>query len=120
MIMKALIIGAGKTGEAAAHRFTKFADVKNILVVDRDISLAEKVREKWGWKIEAGQIDVNDFNSVKKIMEGQDVALSCVPYHHNLSLLEAAITERVHFVDLGGNNDIVQSQLKLHQQAAAK
>ena len=50
-------------------------------------------------------------------MEGQDVAVSCVPYRFNLELSKAAIESGCHMCDLGGNNDIVRKQLCLDAKA---
>ena len=43
--------------------------------------------------------------------------VSCVPYFLNLNLAKAAIASRVHYVDLGGDTDIVKKQIALHALA---
>jgi lysine 6-dehydrogenase len=52
-----------------------------------------------------------------KLLRGHGVCVSCVPYMFNLGLTKAAIRARSHFCDLGGNNDIVASQLALGPRA---
>jgi saccharopine dehydrogenase-like NADP-dependent oxidoreductase len=43
---------------------------------------------------------------------GYQAAVSCVTYAYNPGLTRAAITAGCHLVDLGGNNDVVQSKRK--------
>jgi lysine 6-dehydrogenase len=43
--------------------------------------------------------------------------ISCVPYYHNLQLARAAIEARVNFCDLGGNNAVVDAELRLDADA---
>ena len=43
--------------------------------------------------------------------------VSCVPYFLNLPLAKAAIAARAHYVDLGGNTDIVKDEIALHPLA---
>jgi lysine 6-dehydrogenase len=48
-----------------------------------------------------------------------DVALSAVVYHLNVALARAAIASGCHFLDLGGNNDVVDATLELDAEARA-
>src|SRR5207253_1855490 len=54
---------------------------------------------------------------VVELMRGNDAAISCVVYSHNLNLARAAIEARVNFCDLGGNNTVVASELALDEEA---
>jgi len=51
---------------------------------------------RWGWKI-----------------ENHDVVIGAVSYRYNLALTRACIEAGKHFVDLGGNNEVVRKQLLL-------
>ena len=46
-----------------------------------------------------------------------DGVLSAVPYDYNFDLTQWAIESSCHFVDLGGNNTVVDKQFTLHEPA---
>jgi lysine 6-dehydrogenase len=45
------------------------------------------------------------------------VAISAVPYKFNYALAKTAIDAKTHFLDLGGNNDVVEKERSLHKEA---
>jgi lysine 6-dehydrogenase len=63
------------------------------------------------------KVDVSDASKVRKLAEKADVMVSAVPYFLNLRLARTAIAAKTHYVDLGGNTDIVLKELALHGQA---
>jgi lysine 6-dehydrogenase len=92
--------------------------VETITLADVNIELARAVADKLGSaKITPRQIDVADYGKIVDLMRGHDAAISCVTYFYNEQLAQAAVEARVNFCDLGGNNDVVERELALHEAA---
>jgi lysine 6-dehydrogenase len=68
----------------------------------------------------AAEVDASTPASVVPLMKGHDVALSAVPYFLNEGLAKAAVEAGCHFVDLGGNEDVVRKELALDKAARKK
>ncbi len=124
--MNILVLGAGRMGYGAAYDLVNNSDVGHVTIADVDrarvaevakrISSAPMKKSVTGISfnsIAEAQVDVGDRKRVVDLMRGHDAAISCVTYHHNLSLAEAAIEARTNFCDLGGNNDVVARELAL-------
>jgi len=56
-------------------------------------------------------------DEVRKVISGSLVAIGAISYRFNELFTRIAIDEGVHFVDLGGNNDVVNAQFALSQKA---
>jgi len=110
--MKALVLGAGMMGKALAYDLEK-NNFKTV-TADIDSQKAEEVAEFTG--CDAVTLDITD-ESVNALMEECDVAVSAVPYFFNYELAQTAVKAGCHFCDLGGNNDIVNKELSLHEKA---
>ncbi len=118
--MKLAVIGAGLMGRAAVYDFGRNDGVSKIGVFDIDEQLASDVAEKYGAsKAVSGKLDAGDIEAVRDILDDYDAAVSCVTYKYNPGLTRAAIDAHCHLVDLGGNNDVVRTQLEMNDEAAA-
>lgn len=116
--MKILVLGAGRMGFGAAFDLAHNDEpVEKITIADRNPDLARAAAEKIGTPAVAAQIDTADHEAVVNLMRGHDAAISCVNYWFNESLTKAAIETKVHFCDLGGNNYVVDAQLRLDADA---
>jgi len=116
--VKIAVIGAGLMGRAAAFDFARAENVDLVGVFDIDEGLARDVANRFGGdKTIFGRIDASNPEAAKNIFSEYDAVLSCVTYKYNPGLTKAAIEAGCHFVDLGGNNDVVRSQLEMDQQA---
>jgi lysine 6-dehydrogenase len=118
------ILGSGRQGTAAAYDLARFGDAARIVLADARPDAAhramERVNELAGRDVaEAAVVDASDPASVKATVEGARVALSAVPYAFNLCITEACIASGVSLCDLGGNTDVVWSQLRLDEAAHA-
>jgi len=111
--MKALVLGAGMMGKALAYDLKK--NNYETVAADVDEKKAEEVAEAAG--CEAATCDVADEKAVLALMQDCDVAISAVPYFFNYNLAQSAVEAGCHFCDLGGNNDIVNKELSLHEKA---
>lgn len=117
-----LILGAGRQGTAAAYDLAKFGDARRIVLADMDSETARQAAERVNRLIgrevaESQALDVMDPAALRKALRAADVALSAVPYRFNLEITRAAIESGTHLCDMGGNTDIVLSQMELSQEA---
>jgi lysine 6-dehydrogenase len=115
--MKTLVIGAGMMGSALAYDLSRSPGVRKVIVADIDPQRAARVAHSIGGFAEARQLDTNRFQDVVALMEEADVAVGATTYTHNLHLTKAAIQAKTHFCDLGGNMDVVNSQMALDAEA---
>jgi len=114
--MKAIVLGAGMMGRAIAYDLCKHSNFDSIAIADKDkktISSAEKFLKD----IDFLKLDVEKTNDVKKQFKEYDVAISAVPYKFNYTLAKTALDTKTHFLDLGGNNDVVEKERSLHKEA---
>ncbi|MEA3297404.1 MAG: saccharopine dehydrogenase C-terminal domain-containing protein [candidate division Zixibacteria bacterium] len=116
--MKMAVIGAGLMGRAALFDFAGNDTVQRVGVFDTDEKLAVEIADKYGYgKAIAGYLDASDIKAASGILQEYDAAVSCVPYKYNLALTRAAIDAKCHLIDLGGNNDVVGTQLGMNDEA---
>ncbi len=116
--MKIVVLGAGLMGRAALYDVTMAEGVEVSGVFDIDNRLATEIASKYGNENTiSGQLDVSDENAVFRILQDFDAVISCVTYKYNPIITKAAIRAKCHMVDLGGNNDTVNSQLEMDAEA---
>jgi lysine 6-dehydrogenase len=120
--MRLLVVGSGMMGSAAAFDMARSAQVDSVTLADNDVKRAREVaarvnRITGSKKVRSVALDASDEKAAAKLMQGQDAALSAVPYFLNLGLARAAVSARCHFADLGGNNTVVRQELALAKQA---
>jgi lysine 6-dehydrogenase len=105
-------------GRAIAYDLTRREGIDEIILADRDRTLADKIAD---WlrdrRVTPRRLDVSAPRAVREAMQGCAVAVSAVPYFFNLSLAKAAVESKTHFCDLGGNNRIVAGELALDSVA---
>ncbi len=117
--MKIAVIGAGLMGRAAVFDLAQLDSVESIGVFDIDEGLARTVGEKYGYgKAVVKKLDAGDEDAAAEALADYDAAVSCVTYRYNPGLTRAAIKAHCHLVDLGGNNEVVNSQLEMDKEAA--
>ena len=116
------ILGAGRQGAAAAYDLGRFGGAGRILLADASLAQARKTAERVNALltepvIEAVELDVSDGAGLRRLLGPADVALSAVPYYFNLEISRAAIETQTSLCDLGGNTDVVLTQLALDEEA---
>lgn len=117
--MKIAVVGAGLMGRAAVYDLSHNNQVAKVGLYDIDVKLARQVASKYGnGKTTTGKLDAADTKTAIEIFQPYDAVISAVTYKYNPGLAKAAILAHAHFFDLGGNNDVVAAEFKLH--AAAK
>lgn len=116
--MKIAVIGAGLMGRAAVYDLARIDGVEKVGVFDIDRKLADEMATRYGNdRAVSGLLDAGDEAAARRILEDYDAAVSCVTYRYNPGLTRAAIAARCHMVDLGGNNDAVNTQLEMDPEA---
>jgi len=119
--MQVALLGSGMMGKAIAYDLNKNPNIDKILVCDIDMTYAESVKEFIGSeKIIPTWVDVRNPEGTKQAIEGSKVIISAIHYQFNYELAKLAIEIGAHFVDLGGNHQVVGKQLSLHEQAKSK
>src|SRR6185437_15349305 len=105
-------------GRACSFDLLRNPALEQLILVDADAkALAATAKFLGSKKVRAVRSDLSDATKVKKLAAGCDVVVSCVPYFLNLKLAQAAIAAKAHWVDLGGNTEIVLEELKLSEKA---
>jgi saccharopine dehydrogenase-like NADP-dependent oxidoreductase len=90
MISSVRVIGLGKVGELVA-----------MLLRDSGFTVtAYDARERTDLPFETGILDVRDAAAVRASLKDADAVVSCMPYHLNLGVAEAAHEMGVHYFDL--------------------
>ncbi len=116
--MKIAVIGAGLMGRAALYDIISAEGVEGSGIFDIDSDLATEIASKYGNnKTITGKLDASSEEAVYDVLKDFDAAVSCVTYKYNPIITKAAIRAKCHLVDLGGNNDVVNSQLELDAEA---
>ena len=116
--MKIAVIGAGFMGRAALYDISQNNSVEQVGIFDIDVNLATEIATRFGsGRAVAGVLDATDEDRVTLLLKDYDAVLACTTYRHNPGLTRAAIQAGCHLVDLGGNNDVVQTQLQMNDAA---
>lgn len=119
------VIGAGRQGTAAAYDLIQFGEAEIVALADADIRQAEASARRVnqlteGSKAHALRLDASRSDQVAEVLRQEriDAFVSAVPYVHNLSLTEAALSAGSGMTDLGGNSEVVLRQLERSPEAA--
>jgi len=116
--MKITVLGAGMMGRAVAFDLEKYSNFSKITVADKDEQTLQSAKSFLkGKKIDFAIINVNDPKEVRKHFQHADIVISAVPYRFNYDMTKIAVETKTHFLDLGGNNDIVNKQRSLSEKA---
>lgn len=117
--MRYLLLGAGLQGTAIAFDLLEHApDTADLTVVD----VSEQAIGRLGSRLNDPRLhcvrgDVTDLELLAPLIEASDCVISAVTYWYNDKLARAAIEGGSHFIDLGGNNDIVAREMSLDAMA---
>ncbi len=116
--MNYLIIGSGLMGSALAYDLAHSDNVNSITLADVDLQRVESVARTIGSpKINTKELDVNDYDAVIECMAGHVCTFGAVSYRYNFALSKAAIEAGTHYLDLGGNDEVVARQSTLNDLA---
>jgi len=118
--MKYTVLGAGMMGSAVAYDLATTGPEDHVILADVSLDVAARAARAIGPNVTPLALDVGNDRLVHDAFRGSAAAVSAVSYAVNLPLTRAAIDEGVPMVDLGGNNDIVLQQRRMHAEAVAR
>jgi len=117
--VKYLLLGAGLQGTAIAFDLLFQAEGTTELVVfdanaEALAAVADRLNDP---RLRTTCGDVRDQAVLGPLLTTADVVISAVNYWLNADLAALAVENRAHFLDLGGNNDIVAQEFALDDRA---
>jgi len=116
--MKYLVVGSGRMSRGIIHDLLNLNSTEQVIVTDISdkalLSIQTHFRDN---RLETHQVNANDKDRLMQLMDQVAGVISAVPYDYNFNLTRWAIATGCHFVDLGGNNSIVQKQFTLDADA---
>jgi lysine 6-dehydrogenase len=100
----------------------RFGDANRVLLGDADLGAAERSAARINQLLdkevaEPCRVDVTNSGQLEALLSEVDAFLSAVPYWHNLRITAAAIRAGACMTDLGGNTELVRTQLLQSSQA---
>lgn len=114
-----LIIGAGAMARAIAWDLRRVEPPCWVTVLDRDPEALRRLQAFLGDPaVEVVHGEAQDAALVSALMRKVDLAFGAASYRLNRLHSELAVDAGVHWVDLGGNPDVVRSQMELGARAA--
>jgi len=118
--MKYTLLGAGMMGSACAKYLVRWNDTDKLIIIEKNEKVSSKLKETLSdnraeWLI----TEIKTDDRFIDIISGSDVVISALPYRLNLDLTKACIRAGVNMCDMGGNNDVVMSQLALNNEAVS-
>lgn len=119
--MQITVIGAGSIGSAIARDLCDRQDINQVQVCDSRPGRLEAIHDRiHSPSLRTFQVNARDPNTLTSIVQGSNCIVSCVPSDLNPILSEMALNMGIHFCDLGGNEEVVQHQLELDEEARQK
>jgi lysine 6-dehydrogenase len=97
----AVLGGAGAMGRATIFELARSGYRILLLESDREAGLRVARRFAFG-RATVQETDARDPLALAAALEGCSVVIHCAPYTMNLSVMEAALRARCHYLDLGG------------------
>ncbi|HEY0704450.1 MAG TPA: saccharopine dehydrogenase C-terminal domain-containing protein [Candidatus Acidoferrales bacterium] len=114
--MKIVVLGAGLMGRAVVHDLAGAREVDAMVVADFDRARAVEVSGKFGRGKAHGIVaDVRDVPRLAKVLRGCDMVVNCTQYNWNLNVMRAALSAKVHYMDLGGLYHMTKKQFSLNK-----
>ena len=118
---RVLVLGAaGAVGRACSYFLIKSNAFDEIILADKRVDVLNKVFEQYrSEKIVTKYIDVNDTESLKKLMKESDVVLNAVGpfYRFGPKVLRTAIDAGIDYVDVCDDYDATIEMLNLSEEA---
>ncbi len=120
--MRMLVLGAGLQGSACAYDLLQNDAVERVTVADLSVDRLPPFLERFRGdaRLRLVSLDARDEEAVLRLMEGGHACMNALPYYFNLDMARLAIRAGLHYCDLGGNTEIVFSQLELDAEARAR
>ena len=116
--MRFVVLGAGQMGRAAVHDLARIEGVEEVIVVDRLVERAEEVARDFGRGVaRAEAMDISNQAALRELLAPAIACLGATSYTMNQSVSRTCIQVGTHYVDLGGNNEVVRKQFAMSSEA---
>lgn len=116
--MNYLVLGSGRMSIGVVHDLLNNGNAKGVDVTDVSEKALSTLYNHFGDdRVHIHRIAADDKSKLLPLMQSADGVLSAVPYDYNFDLTAWAIESSCHFVDLGGNNTVVDKQFTLDKKA---
>jgi lysine 6-dehydrogenase len=116
--MRIALLGAGLMGRAVAYDLLRSSEPEELRLADADETHLDALA---GWlddpRVRTERLAAADERAVARWIDGCGALVSATSFRLNLGLARAAISAKTHFVDMGGNSDVVARQLELDGEA---
>jgi lysine 6-dehydrogenase len=109
------ICGAGRMAEALVYDLQHFTKPDELILIDND---PQRLELFTGKNLVKHCGDLSDAEFVRPILKNVNIVCGAASYKLNLQLARLAIACGAHFVDMGGNNDAVEQEFALSDEAA--
>ncbi|MEW6267397.1 MAG: saccharopine dehydrogenase C-terminal domain-containing protein [Thermodesulfobacteriota bacterium] len=113
--MRIAVMGAaGKMAPGVIRDLADAAEVKEIVLADLEAAKPELERRAVEWcgrKARVTLVDLADPDGLRAAIRGCASLGNCIPYYHNLKVMEACLAEGVHYVDMGGLFHVARKQM---------
>lgn len=115
------VLGAGQ-GAATAYDLARFGNASQVILVDKLGERASMVASHINGLLGKNIVlpigaDVSDSEALKQLIQGSVSVVGAVSFKVNLALSKLAIDIGAHYIDLGGNTDVVIKQHALDAEA---
>ena len=115
-----LLLGAGEIGKAIAYDLLTFAPDVKLSVLDSNPKALQGLQEfLTSSNIRVVPGDIQDLKLIGELTSGSYVVIGAVSYKSNFVLSRLAVECKASWIDLGGNNNIVDQQFTLDKDAAS-
>ena len=118
--MKRIIVlgGAGTMGYEAVKLLLERTSGE-ITIADANVNGLKRVEAELGKKVKTTGVDVNDRESLVKLLKGADVVINTIGpfYKYAAGVIKAAIDARVNMVDIDDDYDATKDSLELDEAA---
>ncbi len=116
--MNFLILGAGKMSEGVVYDIINTCRDSKIYICDLKEDNLETIEAHFKSKnIHTIIFDATDYRSYERLLDGIDIVISTLPYRYNYKLSKITVESSIHWIDLGGNLDVVNRQMELNKLA---
>ena len=121
-LMVITVIGAGAIGSAVVRELCRHDDVSQVQVCDTRSRALQTLHDSVepNSTLRSFQVDARDLGVLSQIVRDSDCVISGAPSELNPDLAELCLDLGINFCDLGGNEDLVQQELDLHERAREK
>ncbi len=114
--MKFIVLGGyGIIGRVVVSDLFKTCKNCEIIVAGRDLKKAQECASSYkSLRVKAAKVDIKNINQTARLLKDADVAVNCVQYYFNTTIMKACIKAKTNYVDLGGLFHMTKKQLRLH------